>query len=100
MAMEKPIVSTTVGAEGLPVGDGRELLLADTPEAFAAAVVSVLTDEKLAQGLGRRAASTVRANFGWERVAARFAEICGRAARGGGAEPLVIQEELVSQEMR
>ncbi len=100
MAMEKPIVSTTVGAEGLPVGDGRELLLADTPEAFAAAVVSVLTDEKLAQGLGRRAAETVRANFGWERVAARFAEICGRAARGGEAEPLVIQEELVSQEMR
>ena len=52
MAMEKPIVSTTVGAEGLPVGDGGELLLADTPEAFAEAVVSVLTDEELAQGLG------------------------------------------------
>ncbi|HKQ52305.1 MAG TPA: glycosyltransferase [Pyrinomonadaceae bacterium] len=101
MAMEKPIVSTTVGAEGLPVVDGRELLLADTPEAFAAAVVRVITDEKSAHELGLRAARTVRNNFGWERVADQFAEICGRAARGGGgAEPLLIQEELVSQEMR
>lgn len=100
MAMEKPVVSTSVGAEGLPVSEGRELLLADTPEAFAAAVVRVLTDEKLAQELGLRAAETVRANFGWEKVADQFAEICERAARGRGAEPLVIQEELISQEIR
>ena len=32
MAMEKPVISTTVGAEGFPVRDGRELLLADKPE--------------------------------------------------------------------
>jgi glycosyltransferase involved in cell wall biosynthesis len=34
MAMEKPIISTTIGAEGLPVRDGEDLLLADTPEAL------------------------------------------------------------------
>ena len=76
MAMEKAIVSTTIGAEGLPVQNGVELLLADTPASLAAALVKVLQDKQLAQGLGRRAAATVREKFGWERVAGRFAEIC------------------------
>ena len=62
MAMEKPIISTTIGAEGLPVADGRELLLADTAEAFASAVVRVLTDEETAKQLGASAARAVREN--------------------------------------
>ena len=41
MAMEKPVVSTTVGAEGLPLTDGVELLLADEPQTFAEAVVKL-----------------------------------------------------------
>jgi sugar transferase (PEP-CTERM/EpsH1 system associated) len=76
MAMEKAIISTTIGAEGLPVKDGTELLLADTPELFAEAITRVLSDNALASDLGNRAAATVRAKFGWERVAARFGEIC------------------------
>ncbi|HEY1404636.1 MAG TPA: glycosyltransferase, partial [Pyrinomonadaceae bacterium] len=70
MAMEQPIVSTTIGAEGLPVNDGSHLLLADTPREFAAAVVRVLTDKPLAAALGASAARLVREEFGWERVAA------------------------------
>jgi sugar transferase (PEP-CTERM/EpsH1 system associated) len=76
MAMEKPIVSTTIGAEGLPVSDGAELLLADSPEAFAAAVVRVLQDRDVANELAQRAAHLVRAEFGWQKVAERFANIC------------------------
>jgi len=52
MAMEKAIVSTTVGAEGLPVHHRSGLLLADTPEDFAAAVVRVLADQEFADRLG------------------------------------------------
>lgn len=78
MAMEKPLVSTTIGAEGLPVNNGRELLLADTPESFAEAVVRVLSEQKLASDLAQRAAALVRAQFGWDRVAARFVESCTR----------------------
>lgn len=81
MAMEKPVISTTIGAEGLPVRDGVELLLADDPQSFADAVVRVLEDRAMARELGMRAAKTVRENFGWERVAARFAAICEEAAR-------------------
>lgn len=80
MAMEKPVVSTTIGAEGLPVNDGQELLLADTPAAFSAAVVRLLTTPDFAHGLGERAALAVRRQFGWERVTARFAELCAVAA--------------------
>src|SRR5215468_12750815 len=51
MAMERPLVSTTIGAEGLPVNNGRELLLADTPQSFAEAVVRVLSDQRFASEL-------------------------------------------------
>jgi len=76
MAMEKPVISTTIGAEGLPINDGRDLLIADTPQSFADAIIRVLTDEVFACELGKRAAATVRANFGWEKVAAQFADLC------------------------
>jgi len=79
MAMEKAVVSTTVGAEGLPVRDGEELLLADGPAEFAAAVVRLLKDPALAGDLGRRAAATVRERYGWRGVADSFLEACARA---------------------
>jgi sugar transferase (PEP-CTERM/EpsH1 system associated) len=83
MAMERAVVSTTIGAEGLPVRAGTELLLADAPEEFAAAVVRVLTDDKLARELGAQAAATVRARFSWDGVAAEFAALCEQARSGG-----------------
>lgn len=93
MAMEKPIISTTIGAEGLPVRDGQELLLADTPAAFATEVVRVLKDEVMARELGERAALVVREQFGWGRVAASFAEICHRAATLKQTESAAAQVE-------
>jgi sugar transferase (PEP-CTERM/EpsH1 system associated) len=78
MAMEKAIVSTTVGAEGLPVRSGVELLLADTPGAFAESVVRLLRDNTYATELGKGAAVIVRERFGWDKVADNFAAICER----------------------
>jgi len=86
MAMGKPVVSTTIGAEGLPVRDGRELLLADTPDAFAAALVRVLKDRELALRLGALASATVRERFGWRGVADQFAGLCHAAAVGKPAQ--------------
>jgi polysaccharide biosynthesis protein PslH len=76
MAMEKAVVSTTVGAEGLPLTNGVDLLLADQPATFADAVIRVLTDSAYANELGRRAASVVREHFGWQPVTQRFISIC------------------------
>lgn len=78
MAMEKTIVSTSIGAEGLPVTNGEEIVLADTPESFADAVIKLLQNETLANEIGRRAAARVRREFGWESVADSFTAICER----------------------
>lgn len=82
MAMELPVVSTTIGAEGLPVRDGEEVRLADSPAAFAAAVAELLESPDRARTLGLAGATSVRAQFGWDRVAARFADACQSVAEG------------------
>ncbi len=79
--MEKAIISTSVGAEGLPLTDGKELFIADTPESFAAAIERLLTNPSLAKDVGRQARQTVCEKFGWNGVAKRFAEICEAAIR-------------------
>ena len=76
MAMEKAIVSTSIGAEGLPLNDGVDVLLADTAELFADSVVKVLNDAELAKGISERAAAKVRKEFGWNKVAERFGQLC------------------------
>jgi sugar transferase (PEP-CTERM/EpsH1 system associated) len=94
MAMEKAIVSTTIGAEGLPVANGTELLLADTAEEFATAVLKVLDDKAFASELGAKAAATVRQNFGWQQVAGRFAAICEHVTVGARHAVPLRQEAL------
>jgi glycosyltransferase involved in cell wall biosynthesis len=80
MAMGLPVVSTRVGAEGLPVRDGRDVVLADAPAAFASAAIRLLTDETRARTLGQAGCRTVRERYGWDRAAADFAAICERVA--------------------
>jgi sugar transferase (PEP-CTERM/EpsH1 system associated) len=81
MAMELPMVSTTIGAEGLPILDGEEILLRDTPQEFAEAVVKLMQDKNLAKKIGERAAQTVRQKFGWRKVTDDFAELCEKAVK-------------------
>jgi sugar transferase (PEP-CTERM/EpsH1 system associated) len=76
MAMERPVVSTTIGAEGLPVRDGVDAVLADEPQAFADAVAALLLDPARGAEIGQAAAAAVRADYGWDGVAERFARLC------------------------
>ena len=80
MAMGKAIVSTRIGAEGLPVRDEHELLLADDAPSFAAAVVRLLRDRSTARRLGETAAARVRQEFGWAVVTKAFTALCERVA--------------------
>lgn len=79
LAMEKPTISTTVGAEGLDIKNAEDILLADTPEDFANTVVRVLKDQSFARAVGTRGAQTVRERYGWKQVAAEFDAICQAA---------------------
>ncbi len=74
--MERPIVSTTIGAEGLPVADGTDIRIADDPSGFASALVSLLTDPALGATIGAAAARQVREHFGWQQVTEQFAAAC------------------------
>lgn len=81
MAMAKPVISTTIGAEGLAVRNGEELLLADTPEAFARAVAVVLQERTFAERLGQAARDVVCERFSWNRVAAAFDQVCAHVKK-------------------
>ena len=72
MAMAKAIVSTTIGAEGLPVTTGRDILLADGPEPFAEAVVRLFRDEAVRRRLETAARALVVAHYDWSAVADGF----------------------------
>jgi glycosyltransferase involved in cell wall biosynthesis len=61
-----PVVSTTIGAEGLPARDGENLLLADGGPAFAEAVTRVLENNNLRQQLGRAGRHLLEQEFTWD----------------------------------
>ncbi len=76
LAMAKPVVSTAVGAEGLPLVPGEHFLQADTPDDFAAAVVSLLRDAPRRAALGLAGRRLVEERFGWAQVAREFEARC------------------------
>jgi glycosyltransferase involved in cell wall biosynthesis len=76
LAMGKAVVSTRVGAEGLPMAAGRHFLEADEPEAFAAAVVALLRDPARRAALGAAGRELVEARYGWAQIARDFETQC------------------------
>ena len=81
MAMEKAVVSTSIGAEGLKVEDQKHILLADSVADFAEAVKRLLTSHETRQQIGQAARSLVCEKFSAERVAQQFDAICQKAVK-------------------
>jgi polysaccharide biosynthesis protein PslH len=69
MAMARPIVTTSLGVEGIQAQPGRDLLVADTPADFAAAVGRVLDSPALARQLGASARALAEASYSWDAAA-------------------------------
>jgi len=80
MAMGKAIVSTTIGAEGLPVRDGENIVLGDGPQIFASRTIELLQDSVRRNSIGAAAHKLVSENYSWERIASRFSDILDRVA--------------------
>ena len=80
MAMGKAVVSTSIGAEGLPVRPGENILMADDPDAFAQSVVSLLRDATRRREIGLAARKLVAENYSWERIAEDFAAVLADVA--------------------
>jgi glycosyltransferase involved in cell wall biosynthesis len=85
MAMAKAVVSTTIGAEGLPFQAGRELSIADTPEEFAESVVTLLHDRSLRNSIAAAARKVVAEKYGWDAVVDKLEEVLHRVVPVGMA---------------
>jgi glycosyltransferase involved in cell wall biosynthesis len=72
MAMGKAMVSTSLGCEGFPVSDGAELLIGDTADEFAQAVMTLLDKKDDRDRLGAEALRFVQDNYGWDAIVPRF----------------------------
>ncbi len=72
MALGRPVVSTTLGREGLDLADGREILMADDPVAFARQVVALLEDEQRWDDQVSAARLRVERSYDWNLIAGRL----------------------------
>lgn len=81
LAMGKAVVSTSIGAEGLELTDGADLLIADTEEAFADKITLLLANEPLRMQLGMQGRATVEKKYSWSvigpKLCAIYKEIIG-----------------------
>ena len=81
MAMGKAVVSTTVGAEGLPVTTGRNIVIADEPARFAQAVVHMIRDGDARRQHRDRGQALVVERYDWSAVAQDFEDALARVVR-------------------
>jgi glycosyltransferase involved in cell wall biosynthesis len=75
MAMGKAIVSTTLGCEGFALESGRHLVIADTPDEFAAAVVALLRDPERRAHLGEAARQLAGSKYDWGMIVPRLEQV-------------------------
>jgi polysaccharide biosynthesis protein PslH len=75
MSMGKAVVSTSIGAEGLPVRSGEHLLIADGPSGFAECTLRLLGDASLRSSIGQAGRRLIVENYSWATVS----QVFGRA---------------------
>src|SRR5579884_3869591 len=75
LAMQKAVVSTSLGCEGLSVMSGKHLIVADEPEAFAGEVVALLNNPERRSLLGNAGRALVESEYSWERCGASLLEV-------------------------
>ncbi|TEU05939.1 MAG: glycosyltransferase, partial [Candidatus Aminicenantes bacterium] len=67
MAIGRPVVSTSLGAEGIPAHQRENIILADNPEDFAQGVEDLMTDDKLFERIRTNARKLVEEKYSWEK---------------------------------
>jgi len=75
MAAQIPVVSTTIGAEGLSVNPPHDIRIGDTPQHFASHCLELLNSPEIRAGISQAAWEMVNSHFSWEHVARCFEKI-------------------------
>jgi glycosyltransferase involved in cell wall biosynthesis len=69
MAASVPVVTTSIGGEGIGFTAGKEALVADDPDGFTQSIVELATNQELAQAIGNRARRFVKTYYLWSDIA-------------------------------
>lgn len=86
LAMRKAVVSTSLGCEGLAIEPGKQIVVADTPDAFANAVVALLRDPARRAALGAAGRALVESHYSWDHCAAALLAALDELNTPAGAE--------------
>ena len=89
MAMGKPVVSTSIGCEGLEVSPGKDILVADTPEDFANSVQNLLEDLPMRQRLAAAGRKLVEEQYSWDMIGRHLTDAYN-CALGSGKCPFLL----------
>lgn len=81
MALGTPVIATSKGAEGLDAEPDKHLLIADTPQDFAQAVVKLLNNAELRQELSGNAFELMRTTYDWDLIMPRFLDLAEQAVQ-------------------
>ncbi len=87
MAAGTPVVSTTIGAEGLPLKHGETIRIGDTAEAFAAECLDLLNNREARRDLVGAGLAIIREKFSWEQVTHCFEETLRSPRKAAPGEP-------------
>ena len=72
MALGLPVVSSSVGAQGLEVENGNQLLICDEPASFASAIIDLVADRTKALRMGKAARHLVENRYSWEGIVGKM----------------------------
>ncbi|HWP92365.1 MAG TPA: glycosyltransferase family 4 protein [Thermodesulfobacteriota bacterium] len=75
MALGRPIVSTTLGCEGLNVTDGENIMISDSPREFSERVIQLLTDKGLRERIARNARRLVETHYDWAVISRKLMKV-------------------------
>jgi polysaccharide biosynthesis protein PslH len=85
LASGRPVVSTTMGAEGIAIDDGKHALIADDADAFAQAAIRLLAEPELAARIGAAGRRLAEQSYDWRAIGDRLEALLAELARGGAA---------------
>lgn len=80
MAMAKPVVSTSMGVQGITLASNEHVIVANNPDEFAKQVVKLLCNKQLRQNMGLNARRLVEFNYSWEKMAEQFDKVFAEVA--------------------
>lgn len=75
LAMGKAVVTTSIGAEGIDVTNGENIIIADNPDEFARRSVELLKNPEKAERIGKKARELIIEKYDWEKIGKRYNKI-------------------------